>query len=312
MTSQSLNLPTKRLIVFAGLWAHDTALNALRSCEVEAVMFSFMKAHDSKKEDTIVREALREWPVPVLKLLDSGVFTFLRATGTLRAKATDKKKGKAKKVVTREDFDAYAETYFAYLKEHLDDWDFVAELDVDNIFGPDVAREYRQKLRVIAGDKLMPVWHRVAGLPTWKEFYSEYPYIGTGSDKPMDMKWYRQLVNEAHAAGAKIHGFGGTRVDVMEQIPYDTADSTTWAASVRFGQFVSYIYRFLSDMTPMDVRRAKLGGFEQLVRDLGVDPAELQARGATQVKFEVAIRLLQKRQEMFPPIPVPRVLKSLF
>jgi len=301
-----LNLPQKRLIVFAALAGHKVRLEALRQCQVEAVMYSYLKARESKREDQVVRAFIQTWPT--LKILDSGVFTFLRATGTLRSRQKAKENSKPQEV-TEAGFKVYADDYMSYLKVNLKDWDFVVELDVDNIFGVEVSRSYRQQLKEIAGDKLIPVWHSVAGRSGWADCYAEFPYIGTGSDKPMDTTFYRHLVNEAHGQGAKVHGFGGTRVDIMQQVPYDTADSTTWLSSVKFGQFGGVNYR-RSDMDRRTVARGRQ--FSTLLEQAGYSAEELLEVGSQQAsKYIIAIKLLQLRQRQLPPVPPPKTLSSL-
>lgn len=307
--TQKLNLPRERMIVLAGVTPEKNRIAALQERRVKAVMCSFYQLN--AKALARVSAALRTWPT--LKLLDSGVFTFLRKTGKLRRQATEKKVKTVGvgSVITLEEFQQYAEKYMAYLREHLDDWDFVVELDVDNIFGVEVSRAFRTKLQRIAGDKLLPVWHSISGASGWADCYNEFPYIGTGSDKPMDLTAYRRLVNEAHAHGAVVHGFGGTRPDVMQAVPYDTADSTTWLASIRFGQFAGAMFsRNPKTMSGRQMSRAR--DLERTIEAIGGATREsLVSRSPTKEQYLLAIALFQEREAALPPIPPPRVQQRL-
>lgn len=306
--TQKLNLPRERMIVFAGVTPEKARIAALRERRVKAVMSSFYQL--STRALVEVSAALHTWPT--LKLLDSGVFTFLRKTGKLRKQAKEKKPKTvgAGSVVTLEGFREYAEKYMAYLREHLDDWDFVVELDVDNIFGVEVSRAFRTKLQRIAGDKLLPVWHSISGASGWADCYNEFPYIGTGSDKPMDLTAYRRLVNEAHAHGAAVHGFGGTRADVMRAVPYDTADSTTWLSSIRYGQFGGVNFnRDSEQMTSRQMSRAR--DLARTIEAVGATPESLVTRKISKEQYLLAIALFQEREAALPPIPPPRVQQRL-
>lgn len=308
----SIELPKERLIVFAGVggW-HLPRLEALRDRKVKAIMHSFLKIREEKNYGERVVSFLQTWPT--FKFLDSGVFTFLRATGQLRSRAKEHATTKSKKL-TLEEFDEYATDYKEYLKTHLDLWDFVVELDVDNIFGVEVARHYRAQLKVIAGDKLIPVWHRKAGHSGWVDCYNEFPYIGTGSDKPMDPPKYRRLVEEAHANGSIVHGFGGTRVDIMHAVPYDTADSTTWLSSVRYGQFGGIEFRRKMAAGGRASTRAisRARQLETTFSEHGIDRAGILGRKVLKGKFLLAIARLQKREAEFPSVKEAFMQEGLF
>lgn len=299
------------MIVFAGVTEQRTRLEVLRELKAKAVMGSFHQLGEgrgSMKRFATVAEFLRTWPT--LRILDSGVFTFLRRTGQLRVTAKARKTSKTRPPLTLDDFNEYADRYKAYLREYLDDWDFVVELDVDNIFGADVSRAFRTELKVIAGDKLIPVWHTVAGLSGWTDCYNEFPYIGTGSDKPMDTTFYRRIIDEAHAHGAVVHGFGGTRVDVMHAVPYDTADSTTWLAAWRFGQFGGTNFRRGDTMSGRELSKARQLAVKAL-ETVGATPEELTEGGANKKQLLLATLLLQEREAELPPIPKPRTQRRL-
>lgn len=294
------------MIVFAGVTSHRPRLEVLRDRQVKAVMGSFHQLSSAKTRATVV-EFLHTWPT--LKLLDSGVFTFLRKTGQLRSRVKEKESDKDAAPLTLDDFQNYADNYKAYLKQHLDDWDFVVELDVDNIFGVEVSRAFRTELKQIAGDKLIPVWHTVAGMSGWVDCYNEFPYIGTGSDKPMDPTFYRRIIDEAHAHGAIVHGFGGTREDIMHAVPYDTADSTTWLAANRYGQFGGTNFRRGDTMSGREMSKAR-----QLVpamEAVGATPEILVDTKVHKPQLLLSISLLQEREAALPPIPKPKIQRRL-
>jgi len=251
-----LKLPKKRLLVFAAISSSRAQLESLRYCDVDAVMHSFMKVRsDGLKQRKHVRETLESWDV--IRYLDSGAFTFLHSAGKLRVrqkKSDEDKKGSA--VPSLEEMNSYAEEYMEYLRTNHSQWDWIVELDVDEIYGTDISLSYRKKLRAIVGDKLIPVWHPIAGLDAWTDMCSSFPYVGVGSDHPTNIEFYRNLVTQAKINGNIIHGFGEQRMEVLKRVPYDTADSTSWKVGPwrgRYGPFSAT----KKDMTHADLSRAR-------------------------------------------------------
>lgn len=207
------------------------------------------RGHYMKK----VAPILDTWPVRTY--LDSGVFTIVRKAGTTRIRIARSDKDATK--ASWQELIAYAERYFAYLKEHADRWDHIIELDVDEpewedylgnrVPGTELAMYFQKKLYDIVGPKLMPAWHVQRGHEGWTEMIRKFPYVAIGSDTgvptstastrpPMPLSIIRGMVREAHAAGVGVHYLGDTRFRTFIESELDSADSTTWVSAGRFGQ----------------------------------------------------------------------------
>ena len=321
--------PKHRLIVFAAAGQIAFRDEALFNRRVEASMTSFHFVQSSTHWKRIGRDQMHRWPH--YRYLDSGAFTFLRRaegsrTGNSSQPTQQAAKAKEKDAIIDEsEFLPFYQKYAAYLRDHLDDWDYVFELDVDTtmlrrrdgslIDGVTVSRRARAKLRDIAGDKLIPVWHpTIDPHPPYPEFQKliddGYGYIGIGSDVSPNDRSLRYVIDMAHHAGVLVHGLGATRVETLERTPFDTVDSTTWLSSVRFGQFAGTVYSTRQNMSPAAL--AKLRHFEALVRKLGYDPEALLTDGCTQTeKYEVAVALMQKRQSAVSAVPPPIMMEAL-
>lgn len=319
--------PRKRLIVFAGLAANKPRMAAMRARKVEAVMASFERVREGKWFD-IVREDLDTWPQ--YRYLDSGVFTLMRMAAASRINTQSQPKAQSvagmslERILMREKGavpeekvrDLFSE-YLKYLEVHLDEWDFVLNLDVDAlkieradgtmIPGVVVADRATEKLKRIVGDKLIPVWHGTVDerFGRWKQFISEFKYVAIGSDISPRFRILRYLCDSAHIEGTIVHGLGSTRADILKDIPFDTVDSTTWLSGVRFGQYGGFMYPKRKDTLGTRTTR-KSRSFEKLAEQMGYDAKELVAEGGPkQIHYEVALAFLQLRQDEARPIPPP-------
>jgi len=242
-------------------------------------MCSFGKLRDDDESWPEIRAVLDSWPQ--YRYLDSGAFTLLE-------------RGHA----TRSEVARLFDEYVAFLKAHLADFHFVFDLDLDRLNvggrpGVELTEEHRQVLRSVAGDKLIPVWHPIAGRRVWESLAREFPYLAIGEDNvPWTDARMAERVSYAHEHGVLVHALGTAKLDLLHAVPYDTCDVTTWLSPIRFGSYGGV------DYPPPPGKRytEKHLRFEEKVRELGYDPATLREEHATTEKLEVAIALLQERQ----------------
>jgi hypothetical protein len=288
-------VPKKRLVVFASVkdkadfGAMDGAQTHLEQFGVEApqaIMSSYWAIRSSY--DYAVGR-MRAWDKCKHRFLDSGAFTFINAA----------QKGKA---FTLEKFREFADAYVQAMKDHGDDWDHVVEMDVDDVFGREVAQEYRRKLRDIVGDRLLPVWHETNGLADWKELISEFPYVGIGSNETRTIKTQQEriLLRQAHAAGVRVHRFGTSSPFFMREVPYDTCDSTGWLAGQRFAQYGQIRFSPRIEVSPRELRKTQ--ELEGLLNSIGFDRKELWRTGALVSRRIACIYIYTKLQETLPTI----------
>lgn len=159
-------------------------------------------------------------------LLDSGAFTFMVSGAKV-------------------DWDKYVEDYAAFINKYQIEKFF--ELDIDSIIGLQEVERLREKLETLTGRKCIPVWHKSRGLDYWKKMCEEYSYIAIGGIVSKEIPRGKiasiatSLINVAHKKGVKVHLLGYTPCDILaENIPLDSADSTTWIVGNRSGT----IYKF--------------------------------------------------------------------
>lgn len=204
----------------------------------------------------------------------------------------------------------HLQAYLDYLKRHLHLWDFVFETDLDGIQlagedgkvldGHDFTVWSREKVLEVAGPKMIPVWHALSDTPDfqkWEELTDRFNYVAIGSDIQPDWRPLRYLIDRAHSKGVIVHGLGTSKMDVLEELPYDTVDSSTWISSARFGQFAGQSFTSKPRKAVISAaemsRAAKL---EDYVKKLGLDPADLLAPYETPAKYIVSIARFQERQ----------------
>lgn len=136
------------------------------------------------------------------------------------------------------------ENYFNQYKKfinHIHKIDAVKgifELDIDNLIGYDKVKEYRKELFEIT-DKIIPVWHKSLGLNEYKIMCQDYDFIAIPctQDRNLNPKAYGKFVNYAHKCNCKVHGLGMLRKKILNEVPFDTVDGTSWFKTNRFGNF---------------------------------------------------------------------------
>lgn len=100
-----------------------------------------------------------------------------------------------------------------------------------------------RKILLNASDKIIPVWHKNRGVD---DFYKmcENPIhrdkvIAITGFKNQDIKDsdYFKYVSYAHSKGCKVHCLGMTRKNIMDEVPFDYVDSSSWKMSSIFGKY---------------------------------------------------------------------------
>ena len=117
------------------------------------------------------------------------------------------------------------------------------EMDVDNIIGYDKVKALRNIL-LRASDKIIPVWHKNRGIQDFKEMCQSHKgkIVAITGFKNEDIKdhQYLSFTKYAHECGCKIHCLGMTRKAILDTVPFDYTDSSSWSAQSRFGHMQSY------------------------------------------------------------------------
>lgn len=109
------------------------------------------------------------------------------------------------------------------------------EMDVDNIIGYDKVLELREILESTS-NKIIPVWHKNRGIEEFKKMCQEYQnkVIAITGFKNEDIKdeQYLMFLKYAKKYNCKVHCLGMTRKKVLDKVPFDYVDSSSWKQSV--------------------------------------------------------------------------------
>lgn len=113
------------------------------------------------------------------------------------------------------------------------------EMDVDNIIGYDKVLELRKILERVT-KKIIPVWHKNRGVEEYKKMCKDYAgkIIAITGFKNEDIKdeQYLMFLKYAKQYNCKVHCLGMTRKKILDKVPFDYVDSSSWKQSGIFGR----------------------------------------------------------------------------
>lgn len=117
------------------------------------------------------------------------------------------------------------------------------EMDVDNIIGYNKVLELRKILESVS-DKIIPVWHKNRGIEEFKKMCQEYQnkVIAITGFKNEDIQdhQYLMFLKYAKKYSCKVHCLGMTRKKILDKVPFDYVDSSSWVQSSVFGRIDNY------------------------------------------------------------------------
>lgn len=115
------------------------------------------------------------------------------------------------------------------------------EMDVDNIIGYDKVLELR-KILESASDKIIPVWHKNRGLENFKQMCKDYKgkVVAITGFKNEDIKddQYVMFLKYAKKYNCKVHCLGMTRKNILDSVPFDFVDSSSWIQCAIYGRTI--------------------------------------------------------------------------
>lgn len=143
---------------------------------------------------------------------------------------------KGKKV----DWIEYTKEYAEFIRQYDDDKVVgFFEMDVDKVIGYDKVLELR-KILERASDKIIPVWHDSRGIAEYKKMCQDYAgkVVAFSGFRGMDIKdhQYLMFLKYAREYGCKVHCLGMTRKDILDKVPFDYTDSSSWVQQSIFGR----------------------------------------------------------------------------
>lgn len=113
------------------------------------------------------------------------------------------------------------------------------EMDVDNVIGYEKVLELRKILEA-ASDKIIPVWHKNRGVQDFKEMCKKYAgkVVAITGFKNEDIQdhQYLMFLKYAKKYNCKVHCLGMTRRKILDQVPFDYVDSSSWKQSGIYGR----------------------------------------------------------------------------
>lgn len=140
------------------------------------------------------------------------------------------------------DWDAFTEEY-AHWIETFDRPNVIGyfEMDVDNIIGFAKVKELREKLLKVT-DKIIPVWHKNRGIEEYRRMCQEHKgkIVAITGFKNEDIKddQYLMFLKCAKEYNCKVHCLGMTRRKVLDKVPFDYTDSSSWLSQVVYGRTI--------------------------------------------------------------------------
>ena len=138
------------------------------------------------------------------------------------------------------DWVEYTKEYAKFI-ESYDDNKVVGffEMDVDNIIGYDKVLELRKILERVS-DKIIPVWHINRGIDEYRKMCEQYAgrVVSITGFKNKDIRddQYIQFLKTAWKNNCRVHCLGMTRKEVLNKVPFDYVDSSSWLQEVVYGR----------------------------------------------------------------------------
>ena len=141
---------------------------------------------------------------------------------------------------TKVNWEQYTDEYAEWIRTH-DCKQIVGyfEMDVDNILGYENVKKLRKVLER-KSDKIIPVWHKNRGIEGFKGMCQEYTgrVVAITGFKNEDIRdeQYPLFLNYAWKNNCRVHCLGMTRKAVLDKVPFDYVDSSSWTQGVLYGR----------------------------------------------------------------------------
>lgn len=143
---------------------------------------------------------------------------------------------KGKKV----DWDNFTREYAEWIKQN--DCDKIIgyfEMDVDNVIGYEKVLELRKILEDVT-DKVIPVWHRNRGIAEYRKMCEQYSgkivAVSGFQNEDIQDDQYIDFLKVAWSYGCELHCLGMTRKKILDTVPFDYVDSSSWIHEAIYGR----------------------------------------------------------------------------
>lgn len=191
--------------------------NTARISEIGSMHYNLISYFYGRRNDDRVRDILEN---SELVMIDSGAHTFQKGTHV--------------------DWEQYTQEYAEWIRSH-DRPNIVGyfEMDVDNVLGLERVLALRRILERTS-DKIIPVWHKNRGIDDYKKMCHEYSgrVVAITGFKNEDIQdhQYLMFLKYAWAHNCRVHCLGMTRKPVLDKVPFDYVDSSSWTQGVLYGR----------------------------------------------------------------------------
>lgn len=140
-------------------------------------------------------------------------------------------------------WEKHLQKYLKWVEKNREYIFAIASFDFENIVGAEVVKEWNEKyfepFMLRTGIPVCFVWHQNSYYD-WDFYCKRYPYVGFSSVNTegvsIELKEYQNKLKIAENNKALVHGFGMTRTSMLTQLPFYTADSTTWLVGLQYGE----------------------------------------------------------------------------
>lgn len=145
---------------------------------------------------------------------------------------------------TIEDWEKHIKRYLNWAKKHKDMIFAIANLDLENILGEEVIRDWNERFfepfMLETGIPVCFIWHPIDTESGWERYCQRYPYVGMSwvSDDGTDLNFDfgRNMLRTAEKYNTVVHGMGMTRTSLLTKLSFYTSDSTTWLVGLQYGE----------------------------------------------------------------------------
>lgn len=191
--------------------------NTARIRAIGRMHYNLISYYYGRRSEERVRDILEN---SELVMIDSGAHTFQKGTHV--------------------NWERYTEEYAEWIRTH-DRSNIVGyfEMDVDNVIGLERVVALRRILERVS-DKIIPVWHKNREIEDFKRMCDEYTgrVVAITGFKNEDIQdhQYLMFLKYAWAHDCRVHCLGMTRKPVLDKVPFDYVDSSSWTQGVLFGR----------------------------------------------------------------------------
>lgn len=116
------------------------------------------------------------------------------------------------------------------------------EMDVDAIIGYERVLELRKILQAVT-DKIILVWHKKRGITEFdkmcREFAGKIVAISGFRNEDITDDQYLMFLKHAKKYNCRVHALGMTRPAILDKVPFDYTDSSSWGQATIF----AYVFR---------------------------------------------------------------------